>query len=408
MLSLLTIALAAALAWLGARVLRPTPLPPVVGMVIGGVAAGALVYGPAAGIQLPLASWDLPTLSRGARLAVLAVVLLRAGLALSRADLRRGGPLALRLGLLPMLGDAAAVAAAGYLLLDLSWPVALVLGFTVAAISPAIVIPGLLDMMKGRHRALPSLLAGAPLDNIASVVALGLALSFALGENVDAAGVTRGAAVEVLGGIALGVVGGAWAALGLGRRGAPPRISGIAVWILAVALVWTAERFGLSSVLAIVTAGVVLRALSANGLDALERGLSWIWSGAQCVLFGLIGLSLDLAPLRDAGVMLVVVIGVGQAGRLVAALAATSTDRLPLRDRLACAGAYVPKATIQAAFGSLALDRGLAEGDLILTAAVLSIVLCAPVGTLTLQWAGKVLVGDGAQARPGANQGRVP
>ncbi len=398
MLALLTIALAAALAWLAARALRSTPLPPVVGMVVGGVVAGALVQVPAAGLELPLGSWELPALSRGARLAVLAVVLLRAGLALSRRDLRRGGPLALRLGLLPMLGDAAAVALAGRVLLDLSWPVAFVLGFTVAAISPAIVIPGLLDMMKGRHRAVPSLLAGAPLDNIAAVVALGLALSFALGENVDAAGVSRAALVEVVGGIALGAVGGAWAAVGLRRPGAPPRIAGVAVWALAAALVWTAERFGLSSVLAVVAAGVVLRALVPRGLDALQQGLGWIWSGAQYVLFGLIGLSLDLGPLRDAGLLLVAVIVLGQAGRLVAALAATATDGMSLRERAACAGVYVPKATIQAAFGSLALDRGLVEGDRILAAAVLSIVICAPIGTWTLQWAGRVFAG--ASRRP--------
>jgi solute carrier family 9B (sodium/hydrogen exchanger), member 1/2 len=100
-----------------------------------------------------------------------------------------------------------------------------------------------------------------------------------------------------------------------------------------------------------------------------------------------VGLSLDLGPLRFAGPALVAVILLGQLGRLAGSWGATARSSLSPADRTLAAASYVPKATIQVAFGGLALDRGLAEGELILTGAVLAVVLCAPVGATAMRWA---------------------
>ncbi len=385
-----TLTLAAALlaAWILGRIARAIGLPSVVGMLAGGLLVGA-GFGPwMAGVELPGGALAVESIARPVRLGALALVLLRAGLGLSMGDLRRGGALAFRLGLLPMLGDALAVALAARLLLSLSWPAAMVLGFTVAAISPAIVIPGLLALLErhrgGRRRVLTALLAGAPLDNLVAVVALGVCLDLALGEGGGAAATSTGLALDVLGGLALGVAGGLVAARALRT---PTRLAATAAWTMAGLLVWAGDVLGVSLVLAVLSAGMVIAARAPRSLSSLSVGLGRAWGWAQIALFGLVGLSVDLGPLRFAGLALLAVIVAGQLGRLGGSLAATAGSGLSPADRTLAAASYVPKATIQVAFGGLALDRGLAQGELILTAAVLAVVICAPVGATLMRWA---------------------
>jgi solute carrier family 9B (sodium/hydrogen exchanger), member 1/2 len=275
MSAILTVVAALVAAWILGRLARAAGLPAVVGMLAGGLLIGA-GFGPwLEGTALPGAALSVEPVARPIRLATLALVLLRAGVGLSPGDLRSGGPLAMRLGLLPMMGDALAVTVAAHLLLSLSWPVALVLGFTVAAISPAIVIPGLLGLLErcrdGRRRVLTALLAGAPVDNLAAVVLLGLCLDLALGEGGGAARVAGGLALDVIGGLALGLVGGRVAAWALAT---PTRLAAPAAWAMACLLVWAGERVGVSFVLAVLAAGMVIAARTPRVRAALDAGLT--------------------------------------------------------------------------------------------------------------------------------------
>jgi len=385
MSALLTLVAALAAAWLLGWIGRSLGIPSVVGMLAGGVLVGAGFAPWSADLALPGAGLSTDTLARPARLAALALILLRAGLGLSTADLRRGGPLALRLGLLPMFADALVVAAAAHLLLSLPLPVAMVMGFTVAAISPAIVIPGLLrlrDRSGGeRRQTVTALLGGAPVDNLAAVVALGISLDLALGEAAGPLPALGGLAVDLGGGVALGALGGAALARVL-PRGA--RWGAWTAWALAGGWVWLATLLGVSVVLTVLVGGMVAAGRLSSRRDDVDAGLARLWTGVQLVLFALVGLSVDLGPLRHVGLALIATIALGQAGRLAGSWLATLRSGMSRADRTLSAVAYVPKATIQAAFGGLALERGLAGGDLILAAAVLAIVLCAPIGAAVL------------------------
>ena len=56
--------------------------------------------------------------------------------------------------------------------------------------------------------------------------------------------------------------------------------------------------------------------------------------------------------------------------------------KLNRKERLFCVIAYLPKATVQAAIGSVPLALGLPCGKLVLSVAVLSILITAPLGAL--------------------------
>ena len=371
-----------ACAWIGSRVAILVRLPPLLGMIVAGGACRAFVLSHT-GLELDAFSPEL-------RLAVLAVVLLRAGLGISIPDLRRAGMLGLRFGFVPMLADAFFVTGGAIWLLGMEPASAFVLGFLLAAISPAIVIPGLLDLLArtpaSKKGVVTALLVGAPLDNIAALVGLGIALGVATAESLSFSAQLGQAGLSVAGGVVLGI-GFGWIASRLCRTrvGFFTGMSGaLLLWALGGAAIVISKAAGLSLVLAIIAIGVTVRALPGDVADDLATALKRIWSFAQYALFGLIGAAVDLEPLASVGFAVVAVILLGQLGRATGSFMATVGSDLSWRERRACAMAYVPKATIQAAFAALPLDRGLAEGTLIMGAAVLAIVVTAPVGVALL------------------------
>ena len=357
--------------------------------VIGALGAGVI----AAQVLFPLLPAGLPgpslaVVSPHLRMAVLGVVLLRVGFSLTPGDLRGAGGLAVGLGLLPMVGDALAAALAGALLLGLAPPTALVLGFLVAAISPAIVIPGLMELLErraGPARRLPTaLLVGAPLDNIAAVLALGVVLDLALTSGGAWVLALARLPVQLAGGVAAGAAG-AWlftrivpGSLGQGGPGAA------LLWALAVGLGLLCPLAGLSPVLAVLALGFGLQRWAPERVGGLSLGLAGAWRWAQPLLFGLIGAAVKIAPLARAGLSYVAVILAGQVGRTAGAFLATWRAKLTPAQRLACVLAYLPKATIQAAFAGVPLARGLARGEDLLAVAVLAIVITAPIGMFAL------------------------
>ncbi|MBW2453919.1 MAG: cation:proton antiporter [Deltaproteobacteria bacterium] len=402
---IITLAVVVSAAWGVGLLARKVGVPAVLGMIVGGAVAAQLLA--ALPLPAPQGPVQLGDVAPRIREAVLAVILLRAGLSLSRGQLTSAGTLALRLGSLPLLGDAALITLGGVWLLHLSWPAALVLGLTLAAISPAIVIPGVLAILgkrSGADRRVPTaLLAGAPLDNILCIAGLGVALDLARGVADDAATLAwrlpLGLAAAVVAGWVAGRIA-AWAVARLARPGVQVAL----LWILAGGLIALGQLLSLPYVLSVITLGATVRARATatqTDIAPLERGLSRLWDVVQYALFGLIGAAIDLRPLAEAGLLLGVVIGLGQLGRAAMSWLATTAAGMSTRERTAAVLAYVPKATIQAAFGSAALDQGMPEGPLILTGAVLAVVCCAPLGSVTLHRLADRLLPGGTEPAEG-------
>lgn len=66
----------------------------------------------------------------------------------------------------------------------------------------------------------------------------------------------------------------------------------------------------------------------------------------------------------------------------VGVLLCVAGTRLTWKERLFCVIAYLPKATVQAAIGSVPLAAGLACGKIVLSVAVLAIIITAPFGAI--------------------------
>ena len=367
-----------------ARLARLVRLPPLLGMIAGGLTYGLLP------LPVLLPGPELSDVSTWVRLGILDLVLLRAGLGLTLRDLRRGGALGVRLGIVPMAADALALTLGARFLLGLPTGEAAVLGCLCAAISPAIVIPSILDLLGTRtrgesRRVLTALLVGAPIDNIVALLALGIALDVATAAEVSVGTTLLGLPVEILAALAAGAACGWLLAKLFGAATLPSSLRLGLVWAAALGLTAAGRALGLPFVLSVLTLGAVIRAVAPEVAADLAIDGKRAWDWCQYALFGLIGAAVNVGPLAGIGLAAAGVILLGQLGRAGGAAIASAGAGLKPKARLAAVLAYVPKATVQAALAALPLDMGLGSGGTILATAVLAIVLLAPIGTLAIQ-----------------------
>ena len=395
MQALIALGLLVASATVGGAAARRVGLPPLLGMLLGGLVVGNLPGAPLAGLP--------DTWSVGLRLSALAIILLRAGLGLDLAALRRlPGPF-LRLAFLPNLFEATTVAVVAMMLLELPLVWGLLLGFVVAAVSPAVVVPSLLDLQArgyGVKKGIPTvILAAASFDDVLSITGFGLTASLIFGAGAEGSLTTNllRAPVELAGGLAVGLAAG-WVCTRLGGGSSRLRVGLLLVFGLAA--VFGGWRIGLAGGggLATMTMGAVTARVWGDETIPVAATLARFWAVAQPFLFGLIGAAVALSVIEPGYIWSgLIILGVGLAVRLSVGFLSVAGGGFTTNERLFVALAWIPKATVQAAIGGLALDLArqgnegadvIAYGNQVLTIAVLAIIVTAPIGALAIAWTG--------------------
>jgi solute carrier family 9B (sodium/hydrogen exchanger), member 1/2 len=362
------------------RLFRVLGLPGLLGMILVGVAVGP--YG--AGLLDPL----LLAASADVRMLALVVILLRAGLGLEKDVLQKVGPQAIKMSAIPCLLEGFAAMLAAHTLLGLPLIEAGMLGFILAAVSPAVVVPAMLSLKErglGMDKGVPVIvLAGASVDDVFAITLFTafVGLSSEAGESLLLQ-IAR-IPVQIAGGVLLGIAGG-WLLYRLFRQKSV-RLRGMERLALlvaaALAILVIGQRLELAGLLGVMTLGFVLLE-RANGIAAdLQRALDRIWFVAQILLFVLIGAEVNMSVALQAGLVGLGVVLIGLVGRATGVLIALHGSKLNAKERAFCALAYLPKATVQAAIGGIPLAMGLASGEMILAIAVLAVVLTASLGAV--------------------------
>ena len=374
-------------------------LPRLTGMLLFGIAAG-----PSA---LDIIPESLMELSPTIRLAVLSIILFKAGLGLDRRKLQMNGAVAGLIGVLPALLESVVVALLAHLLFDLPLLVAWLLGWVVAAESPAVIVPSMLRLKSrglGTEAGVPDIvLAGSAVSDAVAITMFGVVLGILEGGVRGAAGIGGSTPLFILLQTGLGIVAGcvgAWLLMGVLRRmgrGAAPASYFAPAAITIFLLVVLADEFAVySPYLAVITAGFLLAEIQPRASRKLRGEADRIWWYGEIFLFVLIGASVDIS----AGVA---VIGPGLLllaagllfGRLPGIALSAVRSKLSLLERVYLGIAMTPKATVQAAIGAIPLAAGIAGGELILSIAVLAILVTAPLGALASRVTAPVLLQPG-------------
>ncbi|MEM6570157.1 MAG: cation:proton antiporter [Planctomycetota bacterium] len=382
-------------------------LPGILGMIATGV-----VLGPAG---LDLIEPGILTFLEETKTAALIVILVRAGLGISKTTLNRIGGPAIRMSFVPGLVEGSVVTAAAYTLLDLPFLESGMLGFIIAAVSPAVVVPTMLDLKErgfGERKEVPTLvLAGASVDDVVAITVFGVFAGLASGGD---AGIGH-LLVAVPSGVLLGaLIGAALGFLLLALyRAVRMKDATRAIVLMIVAVVFydvaelpaVKEVVPIAALLGIMAIGFVILERDSALAHDLSSTFGGIWVLAEMLLFVYIGTEVKLDAL-DAGLVGVglLILAVGLTARSIGVWIALAGSELTTRERLFCVIAYWPKATVQAAMGAVPLSMVLEgrmttmteeSGEVILAMAVLAIVVTAPLGAIGIKFAGPRLLTRG-------------
>ena len=365
-------------------------LPRIIGMLATGV-----ILGPYA---LNLLDSSILSISADLRQMALVIILIKAGLSLKMSDLKKVGRPALMLGFLPACCEIVGYVIFAPLLLGITREEAALMGAVLAAVSPAVVVPRMVQFMEegyGTKKCVPQMiLAGASLDDIVVIVLFSTFLGIVQGDGGAGAPSLWSVPVSILLGLALGAATG-WVLNKLFEyrynKNTHVRNSVKVIIILAVAFLLVAvedaleDTVAVSGLLAVMSMASVIAARSIPFVtERLSGKFGKLWLAAELVLFVMVGAAVDPSYTLKAGWGALAMILVGLCVRSIGTLICVSGMGLNKKEKIFCLLSYIPKATVQAAIGSVPLAMGLPCGNIILSVAVMGIVVSAPLGAICM------------------------
>lgn len=326
---------------------------------------------------------SLLDISSTLRNIALVIILTRAGLTLKITDLKKIGISAILMSFVPALMEIMGFVLISRLLLDININEALIIGSIIAAVSPAVIVPRMIDLINNNYgtlKGIPQLiLAGSSVDD---VVVLVLFTSFLSLENANSFDIL--ALIQIPLSIILGIIIGCIIGFIIDKIFSMININAInqllVVLSISFILKYAEDYFVFSGLIAIMALSITLKYLNTAITDKLQSNYNNLWSVFEIFLFVLVGAMVNISYAFKAGINVILIIIGSLLFRMIGVFICLLTTKFNKKEKIFCFIAYMPKATVQAAIGAIPLSIGLSCGDLALTIAVCSILLSAPVG----------------------------
>ncbi|MDI6882779.1 MAG: cation:proton antiporter [Methanothermobacter sp.] len=383
------------------RVFNKIKLPGILGILILGI-----IIGPHG---LDLISKSIMDISPDLRIIALIIILIRAGFGINIESLRKVGMTAVKMSCIPDLIEGFAVMLAAHYLLGLSLIEAGILGFVIAAVSPAIIVPQMLSFIErrmGTAKGIPTIiLTGASVDDVVSITLFSVFLGIYQGQQVNFI-------VEIIGvplSILLGIIAGLGLGLALVQLFKRFKIGNTEKTLIVLGAAILLKNAGdivsshvpVAALVGVMVIGlVILQRMPDTGLQ-LTKKFNKVWIFAEILLFVLVGAQVNVGLIFHVGFAGLTVIILGLTARSMGVLLSLLGSDLNLKEKIFCVAAYIPKATVQAAVGAIPLAAGVAAGETILAMAVLAILFTAPLGSMAVKFTGeKFLSVDEDYQRP--------
>ena len=359
-------------------------LPPLLGMIITGI-----ILGPYA---LNLIDQSVLSISSDLRQIALIIILTRAGLNLDINFLKKVGRPAILMCFLPACFEIIGMVLLAPPLLGISILDALIMGTVVAAVSPAVIVPKMLKLIEtgyGKDKSIPQMImAGTSVDDVFVIVLFTSFTGLAQGESFSPISLIQ-VPISIILGLGLGILIGIL--LGFFFKKVHMRDSIKVIIILSISfLLVTLENslkgiIPVSGLIAIMSIGISLQKIRSDASKRISTKFSKLWVAAELMLFVLVGATVDIKYAFSAGIMAILLIFGVLVFRMIGVLICLIKTKLNKKERIFCMIAYCPKATVQAAIGYIPLTMGLSCGNIVLTVAVLSILITAPLGAFFIE-----------------------
>lgn len=372
-------------------------LPRIIGMLITGIILGPYV--------LDFLDPSILSISSDLRKMALIIILIKAGLSLDLNDLKKVGRPAVMMSFVPASCEILAYIVFAPCLLGVNRTEAALMGAVLSAVSPAVVVPRMVQLIEnkyGTQKAIPQMiLAGASCDDIFVIVLFSTFLGMVQGGHASLMDFVN-IPISIVLGILLGALTGYLLYLFFEASYARKHyvrnsmkviiVLGFSFLLIAIEG-WLEGKISVSGLLAVTSMAVVLKMKSTAFVSKrLSEKFGKLWLAAEVILFVLVGAAVDIRYTLSAGISAVIMIFLALLIRSFGVLLCTSGTQLTKKERLFCVIAYLPKATVQAAIGSVPLAAGLVCGKIILSVAVMGIVITAPLGAFGIDMSYKKLL----------------
>ena len=364
-------------------------LPGLLGMLILGVLIGP--YG------LNLLQRNMLQISSDLRSIALIIILLRAGLGLNKDVLKNVGVPALKMSCIPGLIEGLFIALASVYFLDFSFSQGGMLGFIIAAVSPAVVVPFMLKLMEsniGTKNGIPTLiLAGVSIDDVFAITVFSAFWGLYSGTDMNIGIQLINIPISILLGIMAGIILG-FVLINIFKRfnirdtKKVLLLLGFSILLNQLEVVMK-TKIQIASLLGVMTVGFILTEKLPDVGRKLSDKLNKIWVFAEILLFVLVGAEVNVGVAIKAGKIGILLIVIGLMGRSIGVIISLLGTNYSFKEKLFCVIAYIPKATVQAAMGAVPLSMGVESGDVILAIAVLSVLITAPLGAIGIHYSAK-------------------
>lgn len=380
---LLSLALIVLLSLLLSQIFIKLKLPGLVAMLLTGIILGPYV--------LNLIDSNILDLSLDLRQIALIVILLRAGLTLDLKDLKRVGRPALLLSFVPATFELIAVIIFAPMLFHITYLEAALMGSVLAAVSPAVVVPRMIKLIesnRGTKKSIPQMImAGASVDDIYVIVLFTSFLEMMQNNSFSMISFIM-LPLTIFTGIILGITSGLFLVWLFKKVHIRDTIKVMIIFSFAFLMIvlqeWAKPVLSFSGLIGVMTMGIVILKKYALLAKRIIGKFEKIWVFAEIILFVLVGAAVDISVIPTIGTTVILLIFIALILRSIGVYITLIKTDLSIKERLFVIVSYLPKATVQAAIGSIPLGLGLPGGQLILSVAVLSILITAPLGAILI------------------------
>ena len=381
---------------LGGFLFEKIKLPKLVWYIILGILIGPSLFN--------IVDDTLLSISSHLRQIALVIILTRSGLSLDIKSLKKIGRPAILMCFLPACFEIVGITIFGPMLLGISYFEALLLGSVLAAVSPAVVVPRMIRLMEegyGKQHCVPELvMAGASCDDIFVIVLFYSFKNLVATSTFDAWSVGQ-IPISIVSGVILGIGVGFLMVLAirymkLNRIAHVVSMLGLSFGMLALENALK-PYFSVSSLLAIIVMAFVVGIFKKEEAKEMQKSYNGLWQGFEILLFALVGVAVDVRyAFSKEGAIIVGLVFIALVFRSLGVLCSVIATNFTWKEKLYIVLSYLPKATVQASIGAIALSEGLTCGTLVLTAAAVSILITAPLGAILMDsLKNKLLMKDG-------------
>lgn len=335
---------------------------------------------------------EMDAISSILRQIALVIILTRSGLSLDIGVLKSIGRPAILLAFVPATFEIVGIMIFGPMILGLSYVEALLLGSVLAAVSPAVVVPRMIkfqDEGYSRDKHLPELvMAGASCDDIYVILLFYVFKSIVSSgtfQFLDVVMLPVGIVIGIASGLVFGII-----FLLITKWLKLNDVLGMALMLGLSFLLLFIENIlkpyvSLSALLGIIAMAMLVFVKNKGFAGEIKKGYNSMWVVFEMLLFALVGAKVDLSyAFSINGLLCIAVLFVGLAFRSLGTFLSILGKGYTWKEKWFVIISYLPKATVQASIGAIALSEGLSCGTVILTAAIISILITAPLGSVLI------------------------